>query len=443
MRMSGWFGPRSLLLVYLLIALTPLALAWSQDLPRRPLLDDLSSSLAAVAFAMLLVEFLISGRFEVVSGQLGIDRAIRFHRTTALILMAFVLIHPYLYTLPIQKALPWDWSKQLSLGVSGPSLIAGVAAWILLPLLVFWAMFRREIPYKYETWRLCHGIGALLIALLVLFHTVKAGRYSAHDALFWFWIILTSIAVLALIEVYLLRPLLQRKHPYRVVSVEPIALKTWDLVIEPEKDAALEFQAGQFAWLNFSGTPYNLMENPFSISTCPSQCPRIGFAIKEMGDFTSSLGSIEVGRRVHVDGPHGNFSIAGRDAKGLVFIAGGVGMAPIMGILRQMVHDGDTRPCRLIYGNRTIDQIMYPSELEQLADSLNLTIHHVLSEPPPDWDEPVGQLGYDELARLLDNKDSDHWLHLVCGPEPMIESVEQTLQKLGVPPARILSERFT
>ena len=341
------------------------------------------------------------------------------------------------------KRQPWDWSKQFSLGVSGPSFIAGLAAWILLPLLVFWAMFRRETPYKYETWRLCHGIGALLIALLVLFHTVKAGRYSSQDALFWFWVLLTAIAVLALIEVYLLRPLLQRKHPYRVVSVQPIARKTWELVIEPESGNALDFQAGQFAWLNFSGTPYNLMENPFSISTCPSQRPRIGFAIKEMGDFTSTLGTIEAGRRAYVDGPHGNFTITGRDAEGLVFIAGGVGMAPIMGILRQMVHDGDTRPCRLIYGNRTTDQIMYRSELEQIADSLNLKIHHVLSEPPPGWKESVGQLGYDELAQLLDDREKDHLLYLVCGPEPMIESVEQTLQKLGVSPARILSERFT
>ena len=55
MRRSGWLAPRFLLLFYLLIALTPLALAWAQGLPRRPLVDELSSALAAVGFAMLLI----------------------------------------------------------------------------------------------------------------------------------------------------------------------------------------------------------------------------------------------------------------------------------------------------------------------------------------------------------------------------------------------------
>ncbi len=96
MRPSGWLAPRFLLLFYLLIALTPLALAWAQGLPRRPLVDELSSALAAVGFAMLLIEFVISGRFEVVSGRLGIDRAIRFHKITAQLLLLFILIHPYL-----------------------------------------------------------------------------------------------------------------------------------------------------------------------------------------------------------------------------------------------------------------------------------------------------------------------------------------------------------
>ena len=86
---------------------------------------------------------------------------------------------------------------------------------------------------------------------------------------------------------------------------------------------------------------------------------------------------------------------------------------------------------------------MYRSELDQLAESLNLKIHHVLSDPPSGWGEPVGQLDYEILAQLLDASQKDHWLHLVCGPEPMIESVEQTLLRLDVPPAHVLSEKFT
>jgi predicted ferric reductase len=442
-RPPGWINPGALFLVYSLLALTPLGLAWIQDLPRRPLLDELSSALAAVGFAMLLMEFVISGRFEGVSGRLGIDRAIRFHKLTARVLTAFILVHPFLYTLPTGKKLPWDSSAQFTLGLTGPPLLAGMLAWIALPALVLWAMFHREFPYKYETWRACHGIGALLIALLAFAHTVGAGRYSTHGALFWFWVVLVSVGGLTLTQVYLWRPLAQRRRPYRVVSVAPIARKTWELMIEPEHGDALDFEAGQFVWLNISRSPFSLKEHPFSMSTCPDQRPRIGFAIKEVGDFTSTVGSIPVGARAYLDGPHGNLNLAGRDSEGVVFIAGGVGMAPIMSILRQMVRDGDKRPCLLIYGNRATDQIMYRSELEQIAASLSLCMHHVLSEPPIGWSEQTGQLDHHTLGRVLDAERTALWLHLVCGPEPMIESVERTLKRLGVPPAKILSERFT
>lgn len=442
-RPPGWINPRALFLIYSLVALTPLGLAWIQDLPRRPLLDEFSSALAAVGFAMLLMEFVVSGRFEGVSGRLGIDRAIRFHKMTGRLLTVFLFVHPYLYTLPSRRTLPWDSSGQFTLGLAGPPFAAGMLAWIALPVLVLWAMFNRDFPYKYETWRACHGIGALLIALLALAHTVGAGRYSAHGALFWFWMVLVGVAVLTLTQVYLWRPLAQWRMPYRVVSVAPIARKTWELVIEPEHGDALDFQAGQFVWLNVSGSPFSLKEHPFSMSTCPDQRPRIGFAIKEVGDFTGTLGSIPVGARAYLDGPHGNLSLTGWDSEGVVFIAGGVGMAPILSILRQMVRDGDRRPCLLIYGNRTTDQIMYGSELEQIAESLSLQIHHVLSDPPVGWSEPTGQLDRDTLGQLLDAERTALWLHLVCGPEPMIKSVERTLKRLGVSPARVLSERFT
>ena len=442
-RPPGWINPRALFFIYALLALTPLGLAWLQDLPRRPLLDEFSSALAAVGFAMLLMEFIISGRFEVVSGGLGIDRAIRFHKLTARLLTVCILVHPFLYTLPTGRKLPWDRYAEFTLGLSGTSLLTGMLAWIALPVFVLWANFHREAPYKYETWRACHGIGALLIALLALVHTTSAGRYSATGALFWFWVALMGVAILTLVQVYVLRPMVQRRNPYRVVSVSPIARKTWELVVEPEHGEALDFQAGQFVWLNVSGSPFSLREHPFSMSTCPEQRPRVGFAIKEVGDFTGTVGSIPVGTRAYLDGPHGNLTLAGRRATGVVFVAGGVGMAPIMSLLRQMVHDSDKRPCLLIYGNRATDQIMYRDELERIATSLNLTIHHVLSEPPSNWSEPTGQLDQRTLLRLLNAERTAGWLHIVCGPEPMIESVEKTLKNLGVAPAQILSERFT
>ncbi len=242
---------------------------------------------------------------------------------------------------------------------------------------------------------------------------------------------------------YLVRPLIQLRHPYRVVSVKPIALKIWEVIIEPERGSAISFEPGQFAWLTLGRSPFDITEHPFSISSCPADAPRVSFAIKEIGDFTRTIGSVSIGTPAFLDGPHGNLVVRGRGGAGIAFIAGGVGLAPIMSILRQLREDGDPRPMKLIYGNRVADQIMYERELDDLRTRLDFEIHHVLSEPPAGWTGAVGLIDETFLGRILDPESRQTWLNVVCGPAPMIVSVETSLNDLGVPRHLIVSEKFS
>jgi NAD(P)H-flavin reductase len=103
----------------------------------------------------------------------------------------------------------------------------------------------------------------------------------------------------------------------------------------------------------------------------------------------------------------------------------------------------DSRPLKLVYGNRLVEQIMYQGELDAMEGSLDIEIHHVISEPPPDWPGAVGQLDKAVLQQYLDFDDLAHWLYVVCGPGPMIDSIEGSLKALGVPHGQILSEKFS
>jgi len=435
--------PAALLTAYVALGLMPLALAAWQDLPPRPFLDDLSSALAMVGFSMLLMEFVLSGRFRSVSGQAGIDVTMRFHQLIARGLAIFILVHPFLYTLPMSKSLPWDTSGQETLGLSGAALLTGGVAWLLLPVLVLLAVFRREAPYKYETWRLMHGVGAALIALLTLHHALEAGRYSGHDGLAGFWVVMTAGAFLTLLYVYALRPLLQLRHPYRVASVKPVARKTWELVIEPERGDAADFEAGQFVWLNLGHSPFTLVEHPFSVSSAPAERPRLGFLIKEAGDFTDRIGSTPVGTRAHIDGPHGHLVLPREPDAGIVFLAGGVGLAPVISMLRQLRAEQDSRSLRLVYANRIAEQIAYGDELEDMSRELDLEVIHVLSEPPPDWQGRQGIIDEPLLRELRGAGGHDKSFYVVCGPAPMIDSVADSLRRVGVPPSRIVSEKLS
>ena len=96
-------NPFVLLVAYVAIALLPLGLATSQDLPPRPFRDELTSALAMIGFSMLLVEFVLTGRFQWVSGGIGTDITMRFHQLIARSLTVFILVHPFLYSLPMSK----------------------------------------------------------------------------------------------------------------------------------------------------------------------------------------------------------------------------------------------------------------------------------------------------------------------------------------------------
>ena len=75
--------PSILLLIYLAVAVTPLALGHLQGLPPRPFWDEVASGIAMTAFAVLLIEFVLSGRFKTITDRIGMDVTMRFHQLIA------------------------------------------------------------------------------------------------------------------------------------------------------------------------------------------------------------------------------------------------------------------------------------------------------------------------------------------------------------------------
>lgn len=439
--LRGLSGP-ALLALYVAIALAPLLLALVAGKPARNLWRELGSGLAMVGFAMLLLEFVLSGRFRSFSGRVGIDVTMRVHQLAALGVLAFLIAHPFLYAVPRLSPDParaWAFVARM---FTSEWYRSGVVAWLLLLALVPMAIWRDRLPFRYEIWRASHGLGAALIAAFGLHHTLTVGTHSADRWLSAWWAALTGIALLTLLFVYVIKPLQQLRRPYRVVANRQVADRTWEVLIEPDGGPAMDFLAGQFAWLTLGHYPFSLTEHPFSISTAPSARPQIGFTIKQSGDFTNRIGEVPLGTRAWLDGPHGHFVLGPDPSERLVFIAGGVGFAPVMSILRQLRAERARSPVSLLYGNRIETQILYREELEALAGELELDLKLVLSEPPPGWQGIVGELSRETLDVCLDPGRRARWTYFVCGPPPMMNSVEHSLLSFGVPGRQIIAERF-
>ncbi|WP_299694912.1 ferredoxin reductase family protein [uncultured Tateyamaria sp.] len=429
--------PRFLIIAYLCIVLLPLVASWSLGSPPRPFLQELASGLGILAFSIILVEFLLSGRFKSISNSIGMDRTMRFHQIIARSALLFALVHPFLYGgTPTGGQRPWDPTRQLSLTTDLSYLSSGMAAYVLLPSLVLFAVYRTQLDYKYETWRLMHGLGAALIAMLLLHHTVYAGRYGSQTLMTWLWLALTVVSVGSLFYVYLLVPLLEKRRSWRVTTVTQLTPKQWELTVAANGHEGLDYKAGQFAWLNVGHGPFSLHENPFSISSAPASGSAVSFMIKELGDFTGTIGQIETGTVAYLDAAYGTLVVDDRKEPGIALVAGGIGIAPLMSILRQLRLTGDARSVKVIYGNRSINQIAYRDELD------NEDVTFVLSEPPKTWQGKTGLIDPELLDSVFTSEEFTEWVFVVCGPNKMMDVVEDHLLSRGAPSNHILAERF-
>jgi len=122
-------------------------------------------------------------------------------------------------------------------------------------------------------------------------------------------------------------------------------------------------------------------------------------------------------------------------------IAGGVGITPMMSMLRYLADTKDKRRVTLIWANRTKKDIFFWMELETLRKTMrDLRVYHLLSEEQ--WEGLTGVVDESLLTEVLTDEDGKAEFFL-CGPPGMMHSVKRTLRKLGLPGRQIHTERFS
>lgn len=455
-----------LIALYVAIGSLPLLLTWNDDAPDGGFWRAISNGLAMVGFALLTVQFYISGRIRWVSSGFGIDRLMLFHQLAARVITASLLLHPFLYVVQsLVEEGPLAAGETLLRMLSNPAFTSGLTAWALLVVVMALALLRDRLPIRYEAWRISHGLGAAAIVCAGLHHTITIGSYSADLILAQMWIVLGGLALAALAYLYLVRPWQLGQQPFYISNIARVGEKMWSVTLWPAKmqpfgmlavgakpriTPPLVYEAGQFAYVTLGGSPFIMIDHPFSIASSPAEGSKLRFLIKEAGDFTKIVGKLPVNSRAYVDGPFGRFTLrqgeaaaGGRDkVAGIAFIAGSVGIAPILGLLRDAEARGETRPLRLLTGNRVVGQLVYGEEMAAWAATRDFRARHVLQEPPADWQGGVGMLDEGTIADWIDWPHPEAWLYFVCGPRAVRQAAERALRARGVPLSRLVDEAF-
>jgi len=142
-----------------------------------------------------------------------------------------------------------------------------------------------------------------------------------------------------------------------------------------------------------------------------------------------------------VDAPCGNFTRRDRQRDAIALFAGGIGIAPVLSILRQLAHGKDSRSIGLVYGARSARHLVCAEEINAMAAGIDLCCEFFVDGRTPDWPGVIGEPGEDALRGAL-RAEPSQCLRFVCGPAGMIEATLRQLRASGVPTGQIVSERF-
>lgn len=184
---------------------------------------------------------------------------------------------------------------------------------------------------------------------------------------------------------------------------------------------------GQCAMLSIPGVG----EAMFSITSSPTNTEYMEFSIKKCGCVTEWLHQMEVGQQITIRGPYGNGFPVDTDFKGkdLLFVAGGIGLAPLRSVINYVRHyRNNYGTIDIVYGSRSSDDLVdYNEIINEWQKDENTNVYLTIDREQQGWDGHVGFVpNYVKELNFDTNKTV-----IICGPPIMIKFTLAGLQELG------------
>ena len=430
------------IVIYVILVISPLLIVTVVNPPSgQTIAYEIGKGFALVGFMILGLQALLASRFKVIERPFGLDIVIRFHKHMAVFAALLILSHPLLLAfggagLPLLTTLNVPWYLWL-----------GKIALALLVITVLISLPQVALRLSFERWRLLHDVLFPAIIVFTFLHSWFIGMDFQAALLRWLWICMSAVVLIVFVYHRFVRPLLLGLHRYRVVAVQQETEKVWTVKLAPpEGKQRYDYLPGQFQFITYHrgrGLPEE--EHHWTISSSPTERGFVSSTIKELGDFTATIGQTRPGDTATVHAPFGRFSyLLHPDERDLVFIAGGIGITPIMGMLRHMRDTKTALPVLLLYANKNEQEIAFRTELAEIERGKypKLKVVHCLSSPSRGWKGESGRIDRERIERWCGKAIKEKAFY-ICGPPGLLESTIVNLRALGVAGGRMHIEIFS
>jgi ferredoxin-NADP reductase/DMSO/TMAO reductase YedYZ heme-binding membrane subunit len=218
-------------------------------------------------------------------------------------------------------------------------------------------------------------------------------------------------------------------------------VKTFRLVSPDGGPLPFEHTAGQYINLHLT-IDGRRVNRSYTIASSPTRTAYCEISVKR-----AKYGSVHLhetwreGQRVQVSAPAGKFVFAGHEAERVVLIAGGIGITPMMSVVRSLTDRGWTGEMYLLFSVRKVGDVVFADELAYLEKRFpNLHVEVTVTDADETWSGARGQITKEMIAGFVPGLARGPVM--LCGPAPMMTAMRKLCVELGVPDAQIHQEAF-
>jgi predicted ferric reductase len=401
--------------------------------PDRQLLRS-GQVMGMVAGCLLLLQIVLSARLKCLDRIFGFGNLFGFHRITGFIIACLIIMHPIMIFIPENRIfIPFElryWPE-----------FVGFFLLFLIIFTVISSHWRAWLRLSFHRWWPIHRWSAVLIVVAFWVHVLSVSdtfeQKMPHMAAF------CAMGICGLLFIWIrTRTLRNRRRSFLITAIETAGKDAVGLKMSSKTRHMPPYMPGQFSFLTFFSNHISREEHPFSITSIPTKNAGLEFVVRTTGDWTSKLNNLKPGDSVLMNGPFGLFTHLKIPEKNeIIMIAGGIGITPMLSMLRYMADHKDQRKIMLIWSNQTRKHIILPDEFQNLAVQLkSLRMVHVLTRDS-EFNGEKGRLDRPKLKRLLLDCSRSAAI-FICGPNQMMKEVHRSLVSLRFPRRSIFMERF-
>ena len=382
---------------------------------------------------LLLVQVLLMARLPWLDRLIGMDRLAVWHRRNGEYVVGLLSVHAVAivmgYALADRVSI---FSETARVVLRYPDVLAATVALALL--VTIGVMSARAVRGRmaYHTWYFVHLYAYLAVVLAFAHQFATGDDFATHPWHRWVWagLHLTTAGVLIAYRVAI-PARSARRHRLRVAEVKVEGPGVVSIVVTGQRLDELHAEAGQFFLWRFITRGGWWQAHPFSLSAAPDG-RTLRITVKSAGDHTKWLQHVVPGVGVIAEGPYGAMTARRRRRRKVLFLAGGIGVAPLRALFEAMpAYAGDLT---FLYRASTTEDLVLRDELHALATRRGARLFFVVGPRDPD------PLTAKALRRAIPDL-GDHDAY-VCGPPAFVDHAVRSLHAAGVRRSHIHAERF-